>query len=231
MKIIAEIGQNHNGDMGLARDLIVSAKENGADVAKFQVYNAYSLFSKEGNPWFEYNCKTELSHEDVEVLAGYCRDIGIEFMASVFDVERVSWLECQEVRNYKIASRSIHDIALIAAIAETNKPVLVSLGMWEEDSFPDLPIQDVQYLYCISKYPTPLKDIQLSKIDFDEYSGFSDHSIGISASVAAFVCGAKIVEKHYTLDKSSYGPDHKGSMTPNELKQLSTMRDEFMLCL
>src|SRR4051812_44623481 len=105
IEIIAEIGQNHNGDIDLAVDLIRRAKEHGADVAKFQLYDARALFPKEGNEWFEYNCKTELSRAHLRKLADACEACGIEFMASVFDVERVAWLEDVGVRRYKIASR------------------------------------------------------------------------------------------------------------------------------
>lgn len=231
MEIIAEIGQNHNGDMELARRLIAAAKESGADVAKFQLYDARRLFPKVGNPWFEYNCATELSRQNVEMLSRSCDDVGIEFMASVFDVDRVSWLEAVGVKRYKLASRSVNDRQLIDAIAATGKPMLVSLGMWDGSHFPAVEATDVGYLYCISKYPTPLSDIRLGAVDFDRYAGFSDHSIGISAAVAAFARGAKIVEKHFTLSKTMYGPDHEGSMTPDELRVLANFRDDFLKCL
>lgn len=231
MKIIAEIGQNHNGDMGLAQELIASAKESGADVAKFQLYDANNLFPRIDNPWFEYNCKTELSRKDLEKLYHYCCDKGIEFMASAFDVERVLWLEELNVKQHKLASRSINDQDLINAIAITGKPVLVSLGMWESELFPELPIDQVGYLYCISKYPTLLDEIHLGDIDFSKYAGFSDHSIGVSASIAALARGANVIEKHFTLDKKLYGPDHEGSMTPDELLLLSRTKDDFQLCL
>ena len=113
-QIIAEIGQNHNGDMKIAKDLIVAAKESGADVAKFQVYNAKKLFAEKGNPWFEYNCNTELSFDDLVYLNEECSKNKIEFMASVFDVKRVDWLEEIELKRYKIASRSIKDRELIS---------------------------------------------------------------------------------------------------------------------
>ena len=93
MEIIAEIGQNHNGDMSLAKDLIFAAAEAGADVAKFQLYDAKKLFPRDGNPWYEYNCKTELSREQVENLWQICEQANIEFMASVFDSGRIQWLE------------------------------------------------------------------------------------------------------------------------------------------
>jgi len=231
MEIIAEIGQNHNGDMGLAKELIETAKANGADVAKFQLYDAKKLFSRKNNPWFDYNCKTELSRNNVDRISRICEDVKIEFMASVFDIERIEWLEEVNVKRYKVASRSIFDDELITAIVDTKKPVLVSLGMWQEQAFPKLPGKKTKYLYCISNYPTSLEDIHLNKVDFNKYIGFSDHSIGISAGIAALVRGAKIIEKHFTLDKEMYGPDHECSMEPDELLILSNCRNDFKLCL
>lgn len=222
MEIIAEIGQNHNGDMQLARRLIAESKAAGAGVAKFQVYDARALFPKEGNEWFDYNCKTELSRNDVETLARDCEREGIEFMASVFDVERVGWLEGVGMKRYKIASRSVKDRALIEAVARTGKPMLVSLGMWDGAEFPKITSPGgVEYLYCVSKYPTEMSDLHFGKVDFTRYAGFSDHTIGIDAPMIALSRGARIIEKHFTLDKTMYGPDHSGSMTPSELAALS----------
>lgn len=232
MEIIAEIGQNHNGDMELARRLIAEAKAAGADVAKFQVYSARDLFPKEGNEWFDYNCNTELSRADVEMLARECRDQGIEFMASVFDVERVGWLEAVGARRYKVASRSVRDRALMEAIAATGKPVIVSLGMWDEPTFPKLHAAGgVGYLYCVSKYPTDLADLHFTNVDFGRYLGFSDHTIGVDAAIIALSRGAKVIEKHFTLDKEMHGPDHSGSMTPSELAVLSRFRDNLKVAL
>ena len=232
MEIIAEIGQNHNGDMALARQLIHSAKENGADVAKFQLYDARALFPEEGNEWFAYNCKTELSRDQIGYLADECRYVGIEFMASVFDVERIAWLEEVGVKRHKIASRSIRDAALIEALVATGKPLLVSLGMWDGPDFPEIKNSaDVGFLYCVSKYPTPLSGLHLSRVDFDTYSGFSDHTIGINASIAAMARGARVLEKHFTMDKAMYGPDHSGSMTPDELAAINAFRNDLKQCL
>ena len=127
-EIIAEIGQNHNGNMELAKKLIQEAKRAGADVAKFQLYEARALFPKEGNEWFDYNCKTELSRTQIGMLAEECDKAGIEFMASVFDIERIQWLEDVGMKRYKIASRSIFETGLINAVAATGKPMIVSLG-------------------------------------------------------------------------------------------------------
>nr|MBF0222713.1 N-acetylneuraminate synthase family protein [Desulfobulbaceae bacterium] len=233
MEIIAEIGQNHNGDMAIAKELIYAAKENGADVAKFQIYDAKALFPKTDNPWFDYNCKTEISRDQLLMLADVCCKAEIEFMASVFDVERIAWLEEVGLKRYKIASRSITDQALIRAIAATNKPILASLGMWTDKNFPEIKASaPVEFLYCVSKYPTDLSELHLAAIDFTEsYAGFSDHTIGITASIVAFSRGAKTVEKHFTLDKSMYGPDHSCSMEPNDLKTLADYRTQIETCL
>ena len=232
MEIIAEIGQNHNGDMNLALDLIGKAKECGADVVKFQLYEARALFPKENNAWYEYNCRTELSRAQVSMLAEECEKVGIEFLVSIFDIERVSWAEEIGVQRYKIASRSIYDTELIRTIANTGKPIIASLGMWEGDQFPEIEgAERVDFLYCISKYPTPLSEVKLASVDFNTYSGFSDHTIGVTAALAAFSRGAGILEKHFTFDKTMYGPDHFCSMTPGELKQIHNFRIELAQCL
>ncbi len=231
-ELIAEIGQNHNGDMTLARALIRAAKDNGADVAKFQVFHAPSLFARVGNPWYDYNCRTELSRDQVLMLAEDCQRVGIEFFASVFDPERVDWLEEAGVRRYKVASRSVRDRALLDRLTATGKPLLISLGQWGEAGWPLPPVPGrVDYLYCVSKYPTPLAEVGLAAVDFGVMAGFSDHTIGITAACVAMARGARVIEKHFTLDQSLDGPDHQGSMTPTELKALDQFRREAALCL
>ena len=226
-EIIAEIGQNHNGDMALAKQLIKAAKQSGADVAKFQVYDARRLFPpKSENPWFDYNCSTELKKDDVLRLAEFCSEVGIEFMASVFDLERVEWLEQIGVKRYKVASRSIHDGELIARLVATQKPLIVSLGAWPGPGLPNISGK-VDYLYCVSKYPAPLPDLKLSKVDFKAHSGFSDHTVGIAAACASFVLGSRILEKHLTMDKASFGPDHACSVTPAELEAIDRFRKDW----
>lgn len=228
-EIIAEIGQNHNGDMELAKKLINAAKNSGADVAKFQVYDAKALFPpKELNPWFDYNCKTELKKHDIFRIFEYCSKVGIEFMASVFDLERLEWLEEIGVKRYKLASRSILDEGLIEGLVSTGKPLIISLGHWRNKEFPVIsPNTKVDFLFCVSKYPTPLNELKLNEVDFKKYSGFSDHSEGISASCASFVLGSRILEKHLTMDRTAFGPDHAGSMTPEDLCAINTFRNDW----
>ena len=232
MEIIAEIGQNHNGNLRTAKKLIEKAKNSGADVVKFQIYDAKKLFSKINNPWYDYNCKTELSFEKVKILHEECKKLKIEFMASVFDAERVDWLEKLGVKRYKIASRSIFDKNLINKIIETNKPIIVSLGFWKKESFPKSFCNSrVSFLYCISNYPTNLEQIKLSNVCFKKFSGFSDHTIGINASKIAMSRGARIIEKHFTLSHKTYGPDHACSMVPTQLEELVKFKNDLKKCI
>lgn len=216
--IIAEIGQNHNGDMRLAKELIREAKANGADIAKFQLFDTDYIF-KPDFKWYKEAKQAELTKEQVKELHKECQKVGIEFLASVFDVERVKWTEEIGMRRYKIASRSIYDKELIKAIEKTKKPIIASLGMWKEPEFPKIQGK-VDYLFCVSKYPTLDEDLTGFPEKFDRYSGFSDHTIGIKWAIEAMKRGAKIIEKHFTLDKNMHGPDHKCSIEPHELKEL-----------
>ena len=170
--MISEIGLNHNGDLELACELIKKAKVCGADVAKFQLYDAKNLFPKEGNEWYEYNCKTELSFEDVEMLDRVCKEEGIEFMASVFDVKRIRWLEDLNVKRYKIASRTVVDHPkLCEEIISSGKEVFCSLGFWEGVEFPfGAPNSKLRYIHCVSNYPNTPEDLRKMPPNFSEKS-------------------------------------------------------------
>lgn len=220
MLIIAEIGQNHNGDMAMARELITAAKEAGADIAKFQLFDVESVFPA-GDKKNPERKKAQLSREQVQELSDFCQKVGIEFMASVFDTERLKWCEDIGMKRYKIASRSIYDRQLIDAIADTGKDIIASLGMYQDKGFPRIDTSGrVDFLYCVAKYPAYPEDINFLTVDFNEFSGFSDHTIGIEASLIAMARGARIIEKHFTLNKKLRGPDHIISMEPYELRQL-----------
>lgn len=218
--IIAEIGQNHNGDMKLAKELIREAKANGADIAKFQLFDTDYIFEPDFE-WYEFAKKAELSREQLKELFLECQRVGIEFLTSVFDPERVKWTEELGMKRYKVASRSIYDKELLEAIAKTGKDMIVSLGMWRGEGFPKIKTKgNIYFLYCVSKYPTPYEELDFQKVDFNKYAGFSDHTLGIEAALVAMSQGAKIIEKHFTLDKNLPGPDHKCSMEPQELREL-----------
>lgn len=229
--IIAEIGQNHNGEMEIAKKLVSAAKEQGANIAKFQLYDVDAIFPP-GFEWYKEAKQAQLTKEQVVELADWCEKVGIEFMASVFDMERVGWCEEIGMKRYKIASRSIYDKQLIDAIAKTGKDIIASLGMCQGKEFPQIDTYGkVDFLYCVAKYPTLPEDLNFLEVDFNRYSGFSDHTIGIEAALVAIARGAKIIEKHFTLDKKMHGPDHAGSMEPQELRQLVEFSRKFRTIL
>ena len=218
--IIAEIGQNHGGNMEVARRLIEQAKAGGADIAKFQLYDVDSIF-KPDFEWYAETKRAQLSRNQAAAMAGYCEEVGIEFMASAFDVERLNWCETLQVKRHKIASRSVHDRALLSAAAATGKDLIVSLGMWNGDAWPVVKTKArVDFLYCVARYPALPSEVKLDSVDFTKFAGFSDHTMGIDAALVAIARGARIIEKHFTLDKNAHGPDHRCSMEPCELVEL-----------
>jgi len=221
-KVIVECGHNFNGDLKLAGEMIREAKKAGAKTVKFQIYDTDKLGIKEkyGLEVYKDLKMSELTFADVRALKSVCDVVDMEFFASVFDVERVSWCEEINMNKYKIASRSIHDRELIDAICDTRKDVIASLGMWNEEGLPDINTSgNVDFLYCIANYPASFKEVNLPFFG-DKYSGFSDHTVGILASLVAVSRGAKIIEKHFTLDKKMYGYDQRSSIEPYELSEL-----------
>lgn len=233
IEIIAEIGINHNGDMGLATEMIAAAKALGADVAKFQIYDPEKLLDPNDftpDEW-EVILASRLTRRQVLFLNQVCEREKIEFFASVFDLERILWTEEIRMKRYKIASRSVFDEDLCRAILDLNKPIIVSDGYLGPKNVGELSLLEelrvglnVKWLYCISEYPTALGDIDFP--EFKETDGFSDHTIGTSAAKVAMSLGARIIEKHFTLDKTLPGPDHICSADPEELLELCRFRDD-----
>jgi N,N'-diacetyllegionaminate synthase len=227
MIIIAEIGINHNGSLQVAHELIRQARISGADIAKFQFYDPHKIFGPEGSyPNHEALAQAltvQFGFDEAKQLKSWCDQEGVEFMASVFDLERFGWTESLGVRRHKIASRSVQDTELCARILATGGETFMSLGFWPGAKVPyDAP--NARYLYCVPKYPCPYEDLALP-VSFAEsiYEGFSDHTIGIEASLVAVGRGARIIEKHFTLNKGLPGPDHICSATPDELAELSRL--------
>jgi N-acetylneuraminate synthase/N,N'-diacetyllegionaminate synthase len=218
--IIAEIGLNHNGNMQLAHCLIDEAAAAGADVAKFQFFDVSKYFGPEFE-WYDACMAARLDLTQAAELKAHCDAIGIEFCASAFDVQGVEWCERLGVKRHKLASRCIGQDDVIAAMARTGKPMIVSLGMWQGSGFPAIDaVGPVQFLYCIAKYPTEPADVDFASADFRTYAGFSDHTIGTTAAKIALARGAGIIEKHFTLSKRLYGPDQRGSAEPHELREI-----------
>lgn len=215
IEIIAEIGINHNGNFNWIEELIRQAKIGGANLAKFQLYNSRKLFGDDSRK------KYELSFDDVCVIKKLCDIYDIEFMASVFDTERLDWCEKIGIRRYKIASRTLaKDHELCKNIIRLDKPVIASTGMC--NTIPEfcLDYKNIKFLWCISKYPTSIFDLNKQIYFKDWIVGLSDHSYGIGYALWAIAHGAKIVEKHFTLNKSLNGNDHIGSMDLEELNCL-----------
>jgi sialic acid synthase SpsE len=227
MIIIAEIGINHNGSIDLAHELIRQARIAGADIAKFQFYDPYKIFGPAGSFPNEMALAQALTvqfgYEQARQLKAWCEQEGIEFMASAFDLERFGWMESLGVRRHKIASRAAQDRELCERILATGQETFVSLGFWSGSGVP-YDHANARYLYCVPKYPCPYEDVELpASFSASHYDGFSDHTIGIEACLVAVGRGARILEKHFTLNKGLPGPDHICSATPDELAELSRL--------
>lgn len=242
VRIIAEIGVNHGGDLDSALRLCSAAKNSGADVAKFQFFRAQDLVTKNAKlaryqvPHSHYKSQLklleglELSVADLQILKNYCQSIDIGFMVSVFsedDLEILSELSLEEV---KIPSGEICNLPLLRAVAKSDLQVILSTGMTTPDEVERAVFElksrrenedFLTVLHCNSMYPPPDGAINLRGISFLRDTlgvvvGFSDHSIGRVAAVGAVALGAKVIEKHLTLDNELSGPDHLASAVPEE---------------
>lgn len=243
--IIAEIGSNHNNDFATALKLIDAAKEAGADAVKFQTFKADKHYSTK-TPDFTYlkeNTyqlikKLELPREWQKELKQYCDSIGVVFLSSPCDEEAIDQLDELGMEAFKIASFDMVDLHLLEYMAKKNKPVIVSTGMADYEDILDA-VKVMQnannnkliFLQCTSLYPAPpelsnLKSMQVIENMFGYPCGYSDHTLGNHISVAAVALGAKVIEKHFTLDKNAQGPDHKFAIEPHEFKALiQSIRD------
>lgn len=246
--IIAEAGVNHNGDINIAKKLIDAAVEAGVDYVKFQTFKADTLVSPSAKKASyqstnindgddsQYNMlkKLELNHENHLELMAYCLEKKIHFFSTAFDVEGVNYLNNLGLTFFKIPSGEITNYPYIRAVALCGKPVIMSTGMCTEKEIKDavdvllsfgLKKDQISILHCNTEYPTPMKDVNLKamlaiKNTFDVQVGYSDHTLGIEVPIAAVALGARIIEKHFTLDRNLPGPDHVASLEPNELKEM-----------
>lgn len=241
--IIAEAGVNHNGDFNNALKLIEAAAKAGADYVKFQTFKADKLVSKEAelanyqktnsdsDTQYQMLKKLEMPDDWYLKLIKHSLDNGIKFLSTGFDEESIDFLENYNVDFYKIPSGEITNKPLLTHIAKKKKPIVISTGMATMidinnaiQVFLDnqIPRDKITILHCNTEYPTPMIDVNLSamntiKNEFNINVGYSDHTIGIEVPIAAVALGAKIIEKHFTLDKNMEGPDHKASLDPTEL--------------
>ena len=255
--LIAEVGVNHNGDMTLAKEMIDAAKESGADAVKFQTFQAEKLVSA-GTPKVLYQESTtlpeeshfdmikslELSRDNHFLLKEYCDSNFIKFISTPYDVDSARSLnEELTVDFFKTASADLVDLPLHEYIASVGKPSIVSVGMASIGEveqclniYRSVDQSDVILLHCVSNYPCEDKSLNLRVLEtlkqaFQLPVGYSDHSIGCEAAILSIGFNAKVIEKHFTLDKNLSGPDHLASSTPDEFKTIadSVRRAERML--
>ena len=239
--IIAEAGVNHNGNFELAKKMVDAAKMAGVDCVKFQTFKSENLVSHSAQK-AEYQKKTtgdsfqlgmlkklELSYAQFAELKKYCEKVEIEFLSTPFDLESIDFLNDLGVPFWKVPSGEITDLPYLVKIAQTGKPVIMSTGMSTMKEIEEAVCvlhqngaEDIQLLHCNTEYPTPFEDVNLNamhamKKRFHLEVGYSDHTSGIEVPIAAAALGAKVIEKHFTLEKNMEGPDHKASLEPQEL--------------
>lgn len=246
--IIAEAGVNHNGDMGLAKELIAAAADAGADLVKFQTFISTNISSRQA-PKAEYQREAndpretqqqmlrrlELSRDDHLELISECKKKGIGFFSTAFDNESMDLLD--EITSgdiVKIASGELTNLPFLRHAARNRRHVLLSTGMadlGEIEAAINAVVQagtsrdNVTVLHCTTEYPSPMEDVNLRAMAnmgraFGVAVGYSDHTRGIEIPIAAVALGATVIEKHFTLDRGFAGPDHAASLEPNELKAM-----------
>lgn len=243
--IIAEAGVNHNGSIELAKQLIQAAADAKADYVKFQAFKAKNLVSagadmagyqksntgqKEGKQLAMLQ-KLEMGMQEHKELHAYAKGLGIGFLSSPFDEESADELEALGMDLFKIPSGELINLPFLQHIGKKGMPVILSTGMATMGEIEialntlldaGLSRDRISILHCNTEYPTPFEDVNLTamntmKMAFGTAVGYSDHTLGIEVPIAAVALGATIIEKHFTLDKTMQGPDHKASLEPNEL--------------
>jgi N-acetylneuraminate synthase len=242
--IIAEIGVNHGGDLPLAKRLIESAHAGGAHAAKFQTYKAGLIARKESPAYWDTTKETATSQytlfqrydgfgpEEYSVLADHCRQVGIDFMSTPFDLGAVDFLDSM-MDLFKIASADITNVPLLRAVASKGKPVVLSTGAatlpeieFAVETLESAGAVEIGLLHCVLNYPTALESAQLNTISIlkrvfpDVSVGYSDHTVptqGMEVLTTASLLGATILEKHFTHDKTLPGNDHYHAMNEEEL--------------
>ena len=243
--VIAEAGVNHNGDLGLATQLIDVAISAGANAVKFQTFNAEAIAATDapkadyqlattmpGQSQLEMLRKLELSRDAHFTLKAYCDEQGITFLSTPFDQPSVDLLEVLGVPAYKVSSGDLTNLPLIDHVSRKGKPIIISTGMstLEEvgtavKTAQNAGCNELILLHCVSNYPATPDEVNLRAMrtmeqEFGVSVGFSDHTKGIAISLAAVALGAVIIEKHFTLDRNLPGPDHQASLEPMELATL-----------
>lgn len=245
--IIAEAGVNHNGSLETAKELVNVAAEAGANLVKFQTFSADRLVTTSAQKAkYQHQMmdasetqhamlvKLELSREMHEKLISYCKQCGIEFFSTGFDIQSFDLLADLGLKLFKIPSGEITNLPYLRYIGQYGKPVILSTGMatlGEIENALDIlencgmQRKNITVLQCNTEYPTPMDDVNLRAMlsireAFGVAVGYSDHTHGIEVPIAAVALGATVIEKHFTLDQNLPGPDHRASLEPDELKAM-----------
>jgi len=245
--IIAEAGVNHNGSIELAKKLIDVAIRAGADAVKFQTFKTENLVSKNAQKadyqkettdnkesQFDMIKKLELDIDTHHELITYCQSRNIMFLSTPFDLDSIDLLNDLKLPIFKIPSGEITNLPYLRKIGQLNKKIILSTGMADigeiEDALDILtssgtPKESITVLHANTMYPTPMEDVNLKSMQtigntFDIKFGYSDHTLGIEVPIGAVAMGASCIEKHFTLDNTMEGPDHKASLEPDELKAM-----------
>lgn len=245
--IIAEAGVNHNGSLELAKRLVDKALEAGVDYVKFQAGVPELVASKfaqkadyqkattgEHESQLDMIRKITLTPEQQRQLAAYCREVGAHYLCTPFDLPSIELLQELGMKLWKIPSGEITNYPYLKTIAQTGLPVIMSTGMADikdiEEALKLLikygtPEDQITLLHCTTEYPAPKDEVNLRAMHtlkeyFGVEIGYSDHTQGIEIPIAAVAMGAKVIEKHFTLDRNMEGPDHKASLEPDELKNM-----------
>lgn len=247
IKIIAEIGPNHNGKLSLAKKLILSAQKAGADYVKFQTFLTEDVITEKvkkanyqirnsgtNETQFQMLEKLQLSFSDFHKIHNFCKKIKIKFLTTAFDLKSLQFVKPFNMDYYKIPSGEITNAILLKKIGSFNKKTILSTGMStliEVGNAVKLLIKSglsrkkLTILHCNSDYPTNLNDVNMNVLKtlskyFKVDVGYSDHTMSINVPVVAAALGATIIEKHFTLDRNMSGPDHKMSLEPNEFEKM-----------
>ncbi len=245
--IIAEAGVNHNGDIAKAKALIDKGAEAGVDFVKFQTFKAGNLVTKQAkraayqdkntqdnDSQYEMLKKLELSQAVHQELIDYCTKKGVQFLSTGFDFESLEFLAGLGITIAKIPSGEITNLPYLRKVATLFPEVILSTGMATISEIKDavkvltdngISKDKITILHCNTEYPTPMEDVNLKAMlhiqrELGVPVGYSDHTLGIEVPIAAVALGATVIEKHFTLDKTLPGPDHKASLEPEELKAM-----------
>lgn len=247
--IIAEAGVNHNGSFDTAKKLIDAASEAGVDYVKFQTFKADKMVTKaasranyqdsntrDKDSQYEMLKRLEISEEMHHQLINYCESKNIKFLSTAFDLESLTFLQSLGLKLAKIPSGEITNLPYLRSMAKLFPEIILSTGMANMEEIKaaftvlienGTKRENITILHCNTEYPTPMEDVNLkAMLDIKEQLntkiGYSDHTLGIEVPIAAVALGAKVIEKHFTLNRNLPGPDHKASLEPDELMAMVT---------